>query len=1130
MRGQHNRRARKLLAVVLIGCMVLLNSPFLGFANEIPMEGHALTQNAGQEEAIQQSNVVTVGSVSGLEVGLASISGQVWSDANESGTKDAGESGISGARVLLFESSDKTQSIDEVATDSGGYYRFDGLVTGSYYVAVEAQAINGKEYLIPIAAMQPGADNKFDADWSNDPARSFSGIIQIADGEVVVGIDAAMRSDVQITPLSDGDYRVSKDNGPFVSYTTLKDAVATGCADSNASYVIEAWADDLDMGTMAEIGGNNKDITLTSGGGGTRTITQIGDSRHIRVWNNPTNTLILENIILAGKKRTTGTAVNGGVRVGYNASLIMNSGASITDCYGGNDGDVTGGGGIYIEDGKLTLNGGKITGNTTSGNGGGVRAGAAIITINSGSIEGNTAAGNGGGIYLQATNDHNSVFNLAGGDISKNKAGNGGGIFAKDGDGAGANTVTLAAGSITKNHADGDGGGIRVEGVEKVSITGSDINENSAMYGAGVSANSGIDDSITTDIEMSGGSIKGNIAGSRGGGVNIDKSRTTFTLSGTGSVEGNKAQTGGGLIASGSAKVVMSGGSFIKNESSDFGGGGMMIEANSPLSITGGTITGNIASGGNGGGLCLLGNNSATISKVTITGNKATAAGTSPGNGGGIFIENNNGLTIAESIITENEALYGDAGGIRGTNINVTITECNISQNSGKNGAGVSLNGGSVIVMTDTTVNDNIGTGRGGGVNLDNGTTLTMVGGSITGNMAVTGGGVIANSSNFNLQSGTVGQNEATNNGGGFSMEATSILSVSGGSIIGNETSSNGGGVYLQSGATLNATAGSITGNFASSGDGGGIYTENHSYLDPLDASTYYTNLDIGLLGVTISGNTSKSLQVKPANVTGTPNFDVELLTNHQINYYRNFILTYDPNGGSGTEKKEKHAAGALVTVKSALDVIFLAPQTEYELKYWSDDPGGIDAGGNRYDPGDTFAIEKETTLYAIWGPQGTVSGNVFEDNVNRNDLYDLGEGLVSRDVVLCKKDSVTGEYTVEVATTTTDDDGYYEFEVEKDQSYKVFFKLFYDDKVGEWGFVKKGTAEKSSHANDNGFSDEIVVSDASGGKTEHTVNAGYIPYMIISGIDNHIVPWVVAILLSGMLVVGLFIGKRRPE
>ena len=100
------------------------------------------------------------------------------------------------------------------------------------------------------------------------------------------------------------------------------------------------------------------------------------------------------------------------------------------------------GGGVYIEGGIFTLDGGSIVGNRVGKN--------AFFAIE----------GIGGGVYM-----HSGAFNMSGGAICGNRAvndavienrGKGGGVYAANG------TVTLGGGTITGNEAYVAGGGVHV--------------------------------------------------------------------------------------------------------------------------------------------------------------------------------------------------------------------------------------------------------------------------------------------------------------------------------------------------------------------------------------------------------------------------------------------------------------------------------------------------------------------------------------------------------------------------------------------------------------------------------------------------------------------------------------------
>ncbi len=62
-----------------------------------------------------------------------SIGNFVWLDSNGDGLQDSGEPGVSNVTVTLFNA-ENDDEIATTATDSNGFYSFDGLEAGEYYV------------------------------------------------------------------------------------------------------------------------------------------------------------------------------------------------------------------------------------------------------------------------------------------------------------------------------------------------------------------------------------------------------------------------------------------------------------------------------------------------------------------------------------------------------------------------------------------------------------------------------------------------------------------------------------------------------------------------------------------------------------------------------------------------------------------------------------------------------------------------------------------------------------------------------------------------------------------------------------------------------------------------------------
>ncbi len=88
--------------------------------------------------AAGQSALVTVAAgqnYKDLDAGLyktAAIGDRVWFDANGNGTQDAGEAGMSGVKVNLFDASGTV--VASATTDASGNYLFSNLMPGNYFL------------------------------------------------------------------------------------------------------------------------------------------------------------------------------------------------------------------------------------------------------------------------------------------------------------------------------------------------------------------------------------------------------------------------------------------------------------------------------------------------------------------------------------------------------------------------------------------------------------------------------------------------------------------------------------------------------------------------------------------------------------------------------------------------------------------------------------------------------------------------------------------------------------------------------------------------------------------------------------------------------------------------------------
>lgn len=265
------------------------------------------------------------------------------------------------------------------------------------------------------------------------------------------------------------------------------------------------------------------------------------------------------------------------------------------------------------------------------------------LDINGGYIVGGGSDGTpGGGIYVD-----NGTVNIQGGVIAANRGSSGGGIFFQNG------TLNISGGAVTGNWVNSghdNGGGIYVksgtlnlsgEGYVTNNYKACDCNDcrndvNNTHGGGGIAlANSSV-------MNMTGGYVTGNYSGLAGGGIyaGFFGHNVGFTMSG-GTIAGNCAELGegGGLrIAGGTNGVIQATNKVyitnnITNSNNDWGGGGIFVQEKGNLSIMNALITGNTAGGFGGGvGTCPTGE-TLIVNKdgAAIYGNEASGTNMSGG-------------------------------------------------------------------------------------------------------------------------------------------------------------------------------------------------------------------------------------------------------------------------------------------------------------------------------------------------------------------------------------------------------------------------------------------------------------------------------------------------------------------
>lgn len=253
----------------------------------------------------------------------------------------------------------------------------------------------------------------------------------------------------------------------------------------------------------------------------------------------------------------------------------------------------TGGKHIFTVDrGTLDINGGYIVGGGSDGTpGGGIYVDNGTVNIQGGVIAANRGS-SGGGIFFQ-----NGTLNISGGAVTGNEvinghSDNGGGIYVNSG------TLNLSGGYVTNNYKACDCNDCR-----------NDVNNTHGGGGIAL-ANSSV-------MNMTGGYVTGNYSGLAGGGIyaGFFGHNVRFTMSG-GTIAGNCAELGegGGLrIAGGTNGVIQATNKVyitnnITNSNNDWGGGGIFVQEKGNLSIVNSLITNNSAGGFGGGvGACPTG-------------------------------------------------------------------------------------------------------------------------------------------------------------------------------------------------------------------------------------------------------------------------------------------------------------------------------------------------------------------------------------------------------------------------------------------------------------------------------------------------------------------------------------------
>ena len=535
----------------------------------------------------------------------------------------------------------------------------------------------------------------------------------------------------------------------------------------------------------------------------------------------------------------------GGIHITSNSvgnvpgSLILESGSIRGNTAGGSNG-----GGVYVNGGTFTMNGGGITGNESDGNGGGVYlddTNAKVTLNNTSSISGNVAAGEGGGVYVG-----NGTFTLSGSpNISRNGLDGLNNVYLTSG-----KTISIGAGGlntsarigVTTATSPAAGTEVRitdtaVDGAESIFIPDAEgciiMSKEDAVYladsssfevswdtGSGVQYGSFADGISALNTSGSGGTITLQ--------KNIDGTNAVFSSDGGTTANDQPITFSGGAEAS--PVILDLNGCTIDRGLGTAQADGTVISVSGALTLKDSTGSGKITGGNNnnstisgtwGGGVCVQNGAFFTMEGGNISCNFSEIGG------GGVYVCNGGSFTMTD-------------GTIGGSDVN----DANMDKSISYGGGGVFVNG--KFTMSGGTITRNITDANGGGVAVTADGTFTMSGTAVISANEASGGsgGGVYSAADFTMTGGTISSNTATG-GGGVYMINSKKITMDGGAISGNIATTNGGGLYLYDGSTAEIgknTSGSAPqiSNNAATNDGtagndnagGGIYLAASSSVE----------------------------------------------------------------------------------------------------------------------------------------------------------------------------------------------------------------------------------------------------------------------------------------------------------
>jgi hypothetical protein len=405
---------------------------------------------------------------------------------------------------------------------------------------------------------------------------------------------------------------------------TLRSAIAAANASAAAgvSNTIELSVPgtyDLPLGELAITGAVGYELGIFDIGRG-RAVIDGGGVNGVFDINSfgevvPTFTVLLDDLTITGGSESYG----GGVDADNGSSLILDN-VDLTD----NDA-IDEGGGVYVQSGSLSINGGSIVDNT-SDSGGGVYAGG-TTSITNAFFQGNRATVAGGALSLNGSVT-DTVANTR---LTTNLAGSGGAID----DEAGA--LALQSDTLDQNHAFASSS---VGSVGSVGLGGALYVSSTATSGAGLT--------VANCLFLDNAAVQFGLG--EGGAIMVESGPLTIENS---ELSGNHAAYEGGAIDFGGSTLTMTGTTIDNSRAGNGGGGGLYFFNTTSTSsfLTNDTMTLNSAFFG--GGIDVEGTGNLSLLHDTINANFGKSGG------GGVLMNSLGQLQVADSIIAENTLSFG---------------------------------------------------------------------------------------------------------------------------------------------------------------------------------------------------------------------------------------------------------------------------------------------------------------------------------------------------------------------------------------------------------------------------------------------------------------------------------------